>query len=117
MAPAGVAPQELDHYHDFLHAQACPTHRFEVPDLEGGGYAYDISTHPTSWVRDEALAFLEQRDESRPLLLVVSFPHPHPPIDPPEPYASMYDPDDCPVDPAGHEANVGLPHVFRVETA
>ena len=35
-----------------------------------------------------------RRDRNRPLFLVVSFPHPHAPYDPPEPYASMYDPAD-----------------------
>lgn len=104
---------ELDHYHDFLHARGLPDWRFEVPDVDQTGYAYPIETHPTSWVRDEALAFLEQRDRSRPLLLVVSFPHPHPPVNPPEPYASMYDPAACVIDPAGATANDRLPPSFR----
>lgn len=108
---------ELDHYHDFLHGRGLPDWRFEVPDADQVGYAYDIATHPTSWVRDEALAFLEQRDPTRPLLLVVSFPHPHPPVNPPEPYASMYDPRDCFVDPDGARLNAHLPGAFREATA
>lgn len=76
----------------------------------------DPATHPTSWVRDRALQVLAERDPDQPLHLVVSFPHPHPPIDPPEPYASLYDPDACVVDPDGARANRFLPHSFRVAT-
>ncbi len=76
----------------------------------------DPATHPTSWVRDRALEVLATRDPSQPLHLVVSFPHPHPPIDPPEPYASMYDPDECWVDPDGAALNRFLPPSFRRAT-
>jgi arylsulfatase A-like enzyme len=52
------------------------------------------------------------RDPDRPLFLVVSFPHPHAPLDPPEPYASMYDPDDIEVPTDGFDVNDGLPAAF-----
>ena len=58
------------------------------------------------------------RDDDRPLFLVVSFPHPHPPINPPEPYASLYDPDErASIDPDWHTANAYLPASFRRATA
>jgi choline-sulfatase len=107
---------ELDHYHQWLHEQGLPDWRFERPDLDRVPYALPPETHPTSWVEQETLAFLRERDPDRPLFLVVSFPHPHPPVNPPEPYASLYDPDDCPVDPDAWEANAGLPARFVVAT-
>jgi choline-sulfatase len=116
--PLGPTEQpELDHYHDWLAARGLPDWRYEVPGGDGEVYPYPIETHPTSWVRDRTLAFLEGRDRDRPLFLVVSFPHPHPPGNPPEPYASMYDPADCVIDPQGADLNKRLPPRFRDETA
>lgn len=103
----------LDHYHDWLEGRGEPDWRFDDEHAMGEAYALDPRTHPTSWVRDETLAFLEQRDPERPLLLVVSFPHPHPPVNPPEPYASMYDPSGCPIDPDGAARNRYLPQPFQ----
>lgn len=91
-----------------------------LPDERIGGSAVpwpDPTTHPTTWVRDRALEVLSSRDPDRPLHLVVSFPHPHPPIDPPEPYATMYRPEDCVIDPDGAASNRYLPHSFREATA
>ncbi|MDL2233578.1 sulfatase-like hydrolase/transferase [Ruminococcaceae bacterium OttesenSCG-928-L11] len=44
----------------------------------------------TAWVVDETINFLETRDPSCPFFLWTSFSKPHPPLDPPEPYCSMY---------------------------
>jgi choline-sulfatase len=108
---------QIDHYHDWLAGRGLPDWRYEVPKGTRAPYVYDLETHPTEWVRDETLRFLAARDEGKPLFLVVSFPHPHPPLNPPEPYASMYDPDDCPIDPAWADVNLGLPRRFRKLTA
>jgi hypothetical protein len=70
------------------------------------------SSHPTSWVEREALDVLARRDPTRPLYLVVSFPHPHDPLDPP-PYDMMYDPADSVIPAGGFEVNDGLPWAFR----
>ena len=45
----------------------------------------------TAWTVDEAIDFLETRDETAPFFCWTSFTKPHPPFDPPEPYYSMYD--------------------------
>jgi choline-sulfatase len=108
---------ELDHYHDWLQERGLPDWRYEVPDGSRSPYPYDPETHPTSWVRDQTIAFLEQRDRSRPLFLAVSFPHPHEPTNPPPAYASMYDPETCVIDPDGASANAGLPWAFQIATA
>ncbi len=44
----------------------------------------------TAWTVDESIDFLETRDPTAPFFLWTSFSKPHPPLDPPEPYYSMY---------------------------
>ncbi len=45
----------------------------------------------TSWITERAVDFLaERRDPTTPFFLWVSYSKPHPPLDPPEPYYSMY---------------------------
>lgn len=45
----------------------------------------------TSWTAEQACEFIRyRRDPSQPFFLWVSFHKPHPPLDPPEPYYSMY---------------------------
>lgn len=45
----------------------------------------------STWIADETIRYLED-DASNPFFAWVSFVKPHHPFDPPEPYASMYDP-------------------------
>lgn len=47
--------------------------------------------HPTTWVTDQAIDWLQGRDDDRPYFLQVSYPHPHTPYNPPVPYADRYD--------------------------
>ncbi len=45
----------------------------------------------TSWITEECVKYiLERRDPTLPFFLWCSFSKPHPPLDPPEPYYSMY---------------------------
>ncbi|WP_255171476.1 arylsulfatase [Natrononativus amylolyticus] len=46
--------------------------------------------HPTNWTTRKALEFLDQRDESRPFFLNLSYVRPHTPFDPPQAYWDMY---------------------------
>ena len=69
--------------------------------------------HPTAWIAREAVTYLENRDRERPLFLVVSFLHPHAPLNPPEPYRSKYKLRDAQLPDDGFEANDGLPPGFR----
>lgn len=46
--------------------------------------------HPTHWTVNEALRFLEDRDDSCPYFLIVSFIAPHPPLIPPAFYMDRY---------------------------
>ena len=55
--------------------------------------------HETAWTTDEAMRFLDERDSERPFFLYVSYFGPHQPFDVPEPWHSLYDPDDIELPP------------------
>lgn len=84
-----------DDYLTWLHA-----HGFDyVHDVHGvRGEMYYIPqpsqlpawAHGSHWVADRSIAFLAQRDRSRPFLLWASFIHPHPPFAPPTPWHKLY---------------------------
>jgi len=105
--------RDVDDYHDWLIAQGIPDWRATPAEEARPVFPYDAALHPTGWVESETLSFLEGRDRRRPLLLVISFPPPHAPRNPPEPYASMYDPADTPLPRDGFEVNERLPPRFR----
>ncbi len=46
--------------------------------------------HPTQWVGDRSVEYIERCDPSRPMLLMSSFIHPHPPFSPPAPWQKLY---------------------------
>jgi choline-sulfatase len=112
---SGYGADDLDDYHEWLASEGRPDWRMVMPGPNGDLRAFnagdprtfpdDADHHPTAWIERETTAFLRQRDRSRPLFLVVSFPHPHAPYDPPEPYASMYSPDDAILPTDGFDAN------------
>jgi arylsulfatase len=115
----------LDDYHHWLAANGYSDWRFDnmVRHLErlrreGDAVGAEVridtfpqgpAVHPTGWVERETAEFLDRRNASRPLFLVVSFPHPHAPYNPPEPYASMFDPLDSRLPVDGYEVNERLP--------
>lgn len=49
--------------------------------------------HQSRWIADRMIDLIEQSEEGKPFFAYCSFVDPHHPFDPPEPYASMYDPD------------------------
>lgn len=53
-------------------------------------WSYEERLHPTNWVVDESICFLETRDRTRPFFLMASFVRPHPPFDPPATYFERY---------------------------
>lgn len=53
-------------------------------------WIYEERLHPTNWVVDESIRFLETRDRSKPFFLMSSFVRPHPPFDAPTTYFDMY---------------------------
>jgi choline-sulfatase len=107
---------EVDDYHHWLLARGYSDWRFDNPgdELRIHTFPHGADVHPTGFVEREVTAFLSHRDPDRPLFLVVSFPHPHAPYNPPEPYASMFDPADARPPEDGYEVNLGLPMVCQL---
>lgn len=53
-------------------------------------WIYEERYHPTNWVVDESIRFLETRDRTRSYFLMTSFVRPHPPFDAPASYFDIY---------------------------
>lgn len=53
--------------------------------------------HQSAWITDEALSFLENRENERPFFLWASYVHPHHPFNPPRPYDTLYNPSEMPL--------------------
>lgn len=51
----------------------------------------DVKDSITTWIADEAIDFLETRDDTRPFFLWTSFTKPHPPFDPCRDFWELYD--------------------------
>ena len=78
--------------HDYIVPQAIRT---KVP----------AEYYPTSYIADRAAEWIaNRRDNPKPFFLMVSFPDPHHPFNPPGKYWDMYKPDEMPV-PAAYERN------------
>lgn len=53
--------------------------------------------HPTQWIGDRSIAFIEQHKNTAPWYLFSSFIHPHPPFSPPSPWHRLYRSPDMPL--------------------
>jgi arylsulfatase A-like enzyme len=70
------------------HTYVCPqAYRTAIPP----------ELYATSFLGERAAAFLDDADREAPFFLMVSFPDPHHPFNPPGKYWDMYAPDDFPV--------------------
>lgn len=116
---------DLDDYHSWLVGLGLARWQepFEVgappvvepvrpPGTGRSPFPYRLEHHATTWIENEVCSYLEQRRGDRPLFLVVSFPHPHPPLNPLGRYASQYDEAEIELPPDGFEVNEGLPEAF-----
>jgi choline-sulfatase len=46
--------------------------------------------HPTAWIGDKSVEYIKNADPDRPMMLVSSFIHPHPPFNPPSPWQKLF---------------------------
>ena len=46
--------------------------------------------HPTNWIGDRTVEYIQNADPDRPMMLVASFIHPHPPFNPPSPWQKLF---------------------------
>lgn len=78
---------------------ALPDDRYSVP--QAWRTRVPEEAYPTTYVADEAVAYLESLghsgDDDAPFFLMVSFPDPHHPFTPPGKYWDMFDPDAIPL--------------------
>lgn len=85
----------LDDYHRWVKGHLDPLQARRSGLGENEMYA-TMNTLPenltlTSWIAEKAAEWLKfRRDPTKPWFLWVSYSKPHPPLDPPEPYYSMY---------------------------
>ena len=78
-----VHAQGFDHVHDVMGARG---EMYYIPQIS----QLPARLHPTAWVADRSIDFLQNRDASKPFFLWSSFIHPHPPFSPPTPWNKLY---------------------------
>ena len=93
-------PSEVDDYDEWMaknypHVNPMAT-GLEYNDYRGAVYALPENLHPTAWVGQAAVSFLENYNKSEPFFLKVSFHRPHSPYDPPKRWMDKFDPEDMP---------------------
>ncbi len=115
---------DLDDYHQWLVdngvAKWQPFDVGDPPAVEpirpaGAGtsaFPFLLEYHATTWIEQEVRSYLASRRNERPMFLVISFPHPHAPLNPPQPYASMYDEADVECPTMNPTTNATLPDAF-----
>ncbi len=60
--------------------------------------------HPTAWIGDRSVEYIQNCDPDRPMFLMSSFIHPHPPYCPPAPWQKLYREDPpAPIEPEQEE--------------
>ncbi len=79
-------------------------------DYRAKAYALPERLHPTAWMADRAVEFIEKYDRAEPFMLKVSFARPHSPYDPPQRFIDMYDEADMPAPAIGDWAACYAPH-------
>jgi arylsulfatase len=86
---------EVDPYHDYLRAttdqvDGVGSHGLDFNGWNARPWHLDETLHPTHYIVNEALKFLENRDRTCPFFLTVSTYAPHPPLCPPAFYMDRY---------------------------
>lgn len=84
-----------DDYLRFLREQVGPRAYLDSGGPECNSWVhhpwiFEERLHPTNWVADETIRFLETRDRTRPFFAMASFVRPHPPLDAPASYFDLY---------------------------
>src|SRR5262249_24801092 len=72
--------------------------------------AIPAELYGTAFLSERAVAYLDEADRAAPFFLMVSFPDPHHPFNPPGKYWDMYAPDDFPVPEAYRRNDWRPPH-------
>jgi len=109
--------ENLPEYKDLVGAENQLPHDYGCADAVRTALPEDA--YSTSWIRDRAVDFVEAHgDGDQPYFLMVSFPDPHHPFNPPGKYWDMYDPADMelPVNFGGMSGGTPLYEQLRGHT-
>lgn len=110
--PAGYDRKEQDDYRRWIVGTGRKDLRFVRPGIPRV-FPYEAEYHPTQWITRHAASFCGTEDAGdAPWFAVVSYTDPHTPYSPPEPYASMFPPEQQQLPDSGMESNQGLPWPF-----
>ncbi|MEK7413321.1 MAG: sulfatase-like hydrolase/transferase [Planctomycetota bacterium] len=71
--------------------------------------------HPTQWIGDRSVKFIEQASDKKPWYLTASFVHPHPPFALPSPWNRLYDSTDMPDPGVPADCDAHLTMVNRIQ--
>jgi len=100
---------QREHPAEWRHLRSTPVE----PSLHGaegcGTFPLGERYHHTTWVADRTIAHLRQHSGDQPFYLMCSFPDPHHPYCPPQPWDRMYSPEEV-VPPVSREGEVGKKH-------
>lgn len=108
--PAGYERYERDGYRRWIESHGLADVRFKPRTRLV--FPYKEHLHPTHWITEEAIRFLDDESEEAPFFAIVSYTGPHTPHDPPEPYASMYPASREVIPPDDASVNAKLPRFF-----
>lgn len=96
--PCYPPPEDID-----KHAAAQEKHNQPLRDASDWVHAYPSllspEVHDSTYITDLGINFIKEHTQSNPetpFFCNISYVDPHTPIDPPEPYSSMFSPDDMP---------------------
>ncbi|WP_372571661.1 sulfatase family protein [Ruegeria jejuensis] len=96
-----------------------PARAKDAPYWAREGRSWDLpeDMHYTPWIGQRSVDFIDRAaTDGTPFFLWTSFPDPHPPYTVPEPWASMYDPDEMEpgrITPGEHDLNA--PHFAKTQ--
>ena len=79
---------------EFARAEEQPAARLRLPQAYRTAIPEEL--YSTAFLGERASAFLDDAEADEPFFLMVSFPDPHHPFNPPGKYWDMYKPDDFP---------------------
>ena len=118
----GPNPRDIHEqtYYRYLYDKGL-TFANEVMGVRGEMYyvpqksAMPAAEHPTQWVGDRAVAFVEDAATGEPWHLLASFIHPHPPFAPPDPWHKLYRTTLMPLPKVPPDWGELLTHINRVQ--
>jgi len=108
---------------DYLQALHKAGYRYITDPMGARGEMYYVpqlaqmppELHPSQWVADRSIAFIEGASDQQPFMLWSSFVDPHPPFAPPSPWHKLYRAPLMPLPKCPHQYESLQTHINRVQ--